>query len=52
MKEVDPALAQLVDLHFFCGSSLAEVAEFRVSERTIQREWRKVRLLLYRAIQA
>jgi RNA polymerase sigma factor (TIGR02999 family) len=53
LKEVDPALAQLVDLHFFCGFSLAEVAEFRgVSERTIQREWRKARLLLHRAIQA
>jgi RNA polymerase sigma factor (TIGR02999 family) len=52
LKEVDPALAQLVDLHFFCGFSFAEVAELRgISQRTIQREWRKARLLLHRAIQ-
>ena len=42
-----PALAQLVDLHFFCGYSFAEIAGFRaVSERTVQRDWRKARLLL------
>ena len=44
---VDPALAQLVDLHFFCGFSFAEIAAFRaVSERTVQRDWRKARILL------
>jgi RNA polymerase sigma factor (TIGR02999 family) len=48
----DPGLAQLVDLHFFCGFSFAEVAELRrVSERTVQRDWRKARLLLHRALQ-
>jgi RNA polymerase sigma factor (TIGR02999 family) len=53
LKEVEPALAQLVDLHFFCGFSFGEVAELRgVSERTIQRQWRKARLLLHRALQA
>jgi RNA polymerase sigma factor (TIGR02999 family) len=53
LKEVEPELAQLVDLHFFCGFSFGEMAELRgVSERTIQREWRKARLLLHRAIQA
>ncbi len=46
-----PALAELVDLHFFCGFSFAEIAEIRrVSERTVQRDWRKARLLLHRAI--
>jgi RNA polymerase sigma factor (sigma-70 family) len=51
LKEVDPLLAQLVDLHFFCGFSFAEVAELRgVSERTIQRDWRKARLLLHHAL--
>ena len=51
LKEVDPSLAQLVDLHFFCGFSFAEVAELRgVSERTIQRDWRKARLLLHHAL--
>jgi RNA polymerase sigma factor (TIGR02999 family) len=48
----EPALAQLVDLHFFCGFSFAELAELRVvSERTIQRDWRKARLLLHHALQ-
>src|SRR6185312_12161135 len=47
LAAVDPALAQLVDLHFFCGYELREIAEMRgVSERTVQRDWRKARLLL------
>ncbi len=44
---LDPGLAQLVDLHFFCGFSLVEIAAGRdVSERTVQRDWKKARLLL------
>ena len=36
-----------MDLHFFCGYELREIAELRgVSERTVQRDWRKARLLL------
>ncbi len=47
LAAVDPGLAQLVDLHFFCGFSFAEIGAFRgVSERTIQRDWRKARILL------
>jgi RNA polymerase sigma factor (TIGR02999 family) len=47
LAEVDPGLAQLVDLHFFCGFSFVELAELRgVSDRTITRDWRKARLLL------
>ena len=49
---VNAPLAQLVDLHFFAGFTFAELAELRgVSERTIQRDWRKARLLLHRAMQ-
>jgi len=49
---VDPELAQLVDLHFFCGFSFGELAALRgVSERTVQRDWRKARLLLHRTLQ-
>ena len=49
---VDPALAQLVDLHFFAGFTLAEVAALReVSERTVQRDWRRARLLLHHALE-
>jgi RNA polymerase sigma factor (TIGR02999 family) len=51
LSEVDPAVATLVDLHFFCGFSLVEIAAMRnVSERTVQRDWRRARLLLYQAI--
>ena len=52
LGEVDPLLAQLVDLHFFCGFSFAELAELRgVSDRTVQRDWRRARLLLHRTLQ-
>jgi len=51
LAKVDSALAQLVDLKFFCGFSFAEIAAMRVtSERTIQRHWEKARLYLNRAI--
>ncbi|HEV2230626.1 MAG TPA: ECF-type sigma factor [Thermoplasmata archaeon] len=44
----DPTLAELVDLHFFCGLSFTEIAATRgVSERTVQRDWRKARLILH-----
>ena len=47
----EPGLAQLVDLHFFCGYTFAEIAAMRgVSERTIQRTWEKGRLYLHHAI--
>lgn len=48
----EPDLAQLVDLHFFCGFSFAELAELQgVSARTIRRQWRSARLLLHRTMQ-
>lgn len=48
----DTALAQLVDLKFFCGYSLIEIAAMRgVSERTAQRDWDKARMLLKRALE-
>jgi RNA polymerase sigma factor (TIGR02999 family) len=51
LAELDPALAELVDLHFFTGFTFEEIAELRrVSERTVQRDWRKARLLLHRAL--
>jgi RNA polymerase sigma factor (TIGR02999 family) len=52
LAAVNPGLAQLVDLHFFCGFSFAEIAQLRgVSERTVYREWRRARLLLHRWLQ-
>jgi len=51
LGQLEPALAELVDLHFFCGFSFVEVAALReVSERTVGRDWRKARLLLHQAL--
>jgi RNA polymerase sigma factor (TIGR02999 family) len=51
LAAIDPSLAELVDMHFFCGFTFAEIGEFRgVSERTVQRDWRKARLLLHHAL--
>ena len=51
LARVDPDLAHVIDLKFFCGFSFAEIAAMRgVSERTIQRNWEKGRIYLHRAI--
>ena len=48
LAKLDPALAELVDLHFFCGLPFVEIAAVRgVSERTVQRDWRKARVVLH-----
>jgi RNA polymerase sigma factor (TIGR02999 family) len=53
LAQVDPALAELVDLHFFAGFTLVEIAGLRaVSESTVRRDWRTARVLLRRALQA
>ena len=51
LEKLDARLAQCVDLKFFCGFSFIEIAELReVSERTVQRDWDKARVLLKRII--
>jgi RNA polymerase sigma factor (TIGR02999 family) len=51
LAAVDPSLAQVVDLKFFCGFSFAEIAAMRgVSERTVQRHWEKARICLHRTV--
>jgi RNA polymerase sigma factor (TIGR02999 family) len=51
LEQNDALLAQLVDLKFFCGFSFAEIAAMRgVSERTVQRDWSKARLVLRRHV--
>ena len=51
LTALEPALAEVVDLHFFCGFSFGEIAALRnVSERTVQRDWRKARLLLHHGL--
>lgn len=52
LGQANAGLAQLVDLHFFCGFSFEELAELRdVSVRTVHRDWRKARLILHHTIQ-
>ena len=47
LARLEPTLAEVVDLKFFCGFSFTEIATLRgVSERTVQRDWAKARLLL------
>jgi RNA polymerase sigma factor (TIGR02999 family) len=51
LAATEPALAQLVDLKFFCGFSFMEIAAMRgVSERTVQRDWEKARIYLHCAV--
>ncbi len=51
LAQVEPALAELVDLKYFCGFSFADIAGMRkVSERTVQRDWAKARLYLHDAL--
>jgi RNA polymerase sigma factor (TIGR02999 family) len=51
LATLNPGLAELVDLHFFCGLTFAEIADLRgVSERTVQRDWRKARVLLHKTL--
>jgi len=48
---VDPELAEVVDLRFFCGFTLAEIGAMRgLSERTLQRRWEKARIYLKSAL--
>ncbi len=51
LAEMEPELANVVDLKFFCGFSMAEIAQLQgSSERTVQRHWEKARLMLFRAL--
>lgn len=48
---VEPELAAVVDLKFFCGFSFAEIAAIqKLSERTVQRRWEKARIFLHRNV--
>jgi RNA polymerase sigma factor (TIGR02999 family) len=51
LAQIEPNLATLVDLKFFCGFSFAEIAAMQgLSERTVQRKWEKARIYLHRSI--
>jgi RNA polymerase sigma factor (TIGR02999 family) len=47
LAAADSRLAQVVEMRFFGGYSMAEIAEtLQITERTVQRDWDKARLLL------
>jgi RNA polymerase sigma factor (TIGR02999 family) len=47
LAKVEPRLAQVVDLKFFCGLTFPEIgAALGTSERTVKRDWEKARILL------
>jgi RNA polymerase sigma factor (TIGR02999 family) len=51
LAKLDPPLAEVVDMKFFCGFSFAEIAAMRnLSERTVQRQWQKARVYLYQEL--
>ena len=51
LAAVEPEIAQVVDLKFFCGFTFTEIASLRgVSERTVQRHWDKARIYLRGAL--
>jgi RNA polymerase sigma factor (TIGR02999 family) len=53
LAKVEPELAELVDLKFFCGLNFAEIAALqKLSERTVQRKWEKARIYLSCSIRA
>ena len=52
LSSLEPPLADVVDLKFFCGFSFGEIAEMRgLSERTVRRQWEKARMFLRARIQ-
>jgi RNA polymerase sigma factor (TIGR02999 family) len=51
LARTEPALAEIVDMKFFCGFTFAEIAAMKdMSERTAQRQWEKARIYLHRKI--
>jgi len=51
LAKVEPDLAEIVDLRFFCGFSFVEIAAMqKLSERTVQRRWEKARIYLHQGV--
>jgi RNA polymerase sigma factor (TIGR02999 family) len=47
LEKADPRLAQVAQMRYFGGYSEKEIAEtLEVTERTVQRDWEKARLIL------
>jgi RNA polymerase sigma factor (TIGR02999 family) len=51
LAAVEPLLAQVVDLKYFCGFSFGEIAAMQgIAERSVQRHWAKARIYLQRTL--
>jgi RNA polymerase sigma factor (TIGR02999 family) len=51
LADVEPDLAEVVDLKYFCGFSFEEIAAMKnLSERTVRRHWTKARAYLHTAL--
>jgi RNA polymerase sigma factor (TIGR02999 family) len=51
LAEMDPRKSQIVEMKFFGGLTTEEVAEvLKITSRTVEREWRKARAWLNRAL--
>ena len=47
LAQVEPRLAQVVEMRYFAGLREQEIAEaLNITERTVQRDWQKARLFL------
>ena len=52
LAKVEPRMAQVVEMRYFGGYSEREMAEtLGVTERTVQRDWEKARLILAAALE-
>jgi RNA polymerase sigma factor (TIGR02999 family) len=53
LERMDARQAQIVEMHYFAGNSVAEIAHvFQVNERTVKRELQTARLFLKQQLQS
>ena len=51
LSDVEPVLAEVVDLKYFCGFSFEEIAAMKgLSDRTVRRYWVKARAYLHASL--
>ncbi len=51
LEEIDPRLSQVVEMRFFAGLSLEEIAAVQeISLSTVKRDWNAAKLWLYREL--
>ena len=51
LQQLEPRLAELVEMRFFAGLSVEQVAELRdVAPRTVIRDWRRARAYLFDSV--